>query len=155
MYLWYLLIDVHGVHMHRKFMCMQRICYLVNWCALIIWIVYYHYIYIYTDIDECHLRTKSAIYEKLYPCDSSSRCEDTDGGYKCICRFPRRGDGTSDEGCKPILGARIVATLGKPIDRWFLINYYYDSLYVHEFWPYVHEFGVLNLHTDDLSSVFQ
>nr|AAX94995.1 protein kinase [Oryza sativa Japonica Group]ABA95429.1 Protein kinase domain containing protein, expressed [Oryza sativa Japonica Group] len=62
------------------------------------------------DIDECHLRTKSSIYGQLYPCYNGSRCQNTDGGYKCICRFPHRGDGTG-KGCKPIIPLRIVATL--------------------------------------------
>uniref|UniRef100_A0A0E0MIA3 Protein kinase domain-containing protein n=1 Tax=Oryza punctata TaxID=4537 RepID=A0A0E0MIA3_ORYPU len=65
------------------------------------------------NINECELRKADpAKYEKLYPCYRGSRCIDTEGGYECKCRFGLKGNGTtSDQGCRPIIPAPIVAIL--------------------------------------------
>uniref|UniRef100_A0A0E0J5E5 Protein kinase domain-containing protein n=1 Tax=Oryza nivara TaxID=4536 RepID=A0A0E0J5E5_ORYNI len=54
-----------------------------------------------TNIDECKEPDR---------CSTGSRCHDTEGGYYCKCRFPRRGDGKiNGKGCH--LPKDIVVTL--------------------------------------------
>uniref|UniRef100_A0A0E0MIA2 Protein kinase domain-containing protein n=1 Tax=Oryza punctata TaxID=4537 RepID=A0A0E0MIA2_ORYPU len=54
-----------------------------------------------TNIDECKEPDR---------CSTGSRCHDTEGGYYCKCRFPRRGDGKiNGKGCH--LPRDIVVTL--------------------------------------------
>lgn len=61
----------------------------------------------HVDIDECKEPDR---------CSTGSRCHDTEGGYYCKCRFPRRGDGKiNGKGCH--LPKDIVVTLGKLADQ--------------------------------------
>ncbi|XP_015615994.1 wall-associated receptor kinase 1 [Oryza sativa Japonica Group] len=64
------------------------------------------------NINECELRREGPA---MYPCYSGSRCYDTEGGYKCKCRFLHRGDGKIDKGCKPIIPATVVATIATAV----------------------------------------
>ncbi|KAJ1255425.1 hypothetical protein BS78_05G269800 [Paspalum vaginatum] len=56
-----------------------------------------------SNINECNLR-KSDLdkYEKVYPCYGGSTCLDTEGSYKCKCKFGQSGDGKIEGGCHPI-----------------------------------------------------
>ncbi|RCV38877.1 hypothetical protein SETIT_8G177800v2 [Setaria italica] len=66
-----------------------------------------------TDINECDLRKSNPEkYEKLYPCYSGSTCHDTQGSYKCKCKFGLKGDGKSEKGCQPIFPVWAIPILG-------------------------------------------
>ncbi|CAO1940181.1 unnamed protein product [Urochloa humidicola] len=54
------------------------------------------------NIDECKLQ--------LYSCPTGSSCMDTEGKYKCQCKFGRRG-----EDCRPIFPAPAVAVLATSV----------------------------------------
>ncbi|TKW01147.1 hypothetical protein SEVIR_8G159900v4 [Setaria viridis] len=65
-----------------------------------------------TNINECDLRKLNPmVYKKMYPCGSGSTCQDTQGDYKCKCKFGHRGDGRTDKGCQPIFPAPVAATI--------------------------------------------
>nr|XP_034607056.1 wall-associated receptor kinase 5-like isoform X2 [Setaria viridis] len=66
-----------------------------------------------TNINECDLRKSNPEkYEKLYPCYSGSTCHDTQGSYKCKCKFGLKGDGKSEKGCQPIFPVWAIPILG-------------------------------------------
>ncbi|XP_048550640.1 wall-associated receptor kinase 2-like [Triticum urartu] len=69
-----------------------------------------------TDIDECALRRSpnTTLHEIMYPCHGGT-CNDTEGGYECICNFVRRGDGKSERGCEPVLSTAAVAAIGETL----------------------------------------
>lgn len=52
-------------------------------------------------------------YEKEYPCDSGSTCHDTEGSYRCKCKFGLRGDGKSGKGCELVLPVWAIVIFGK------------------------------------------
>ncbi|XP_066338603.1 wall-associated receptor kinase 2-like isoform X2 [Miscanthus floridulus] len=52
-----------------------------------------------TNINEC-------LHPESYPCPSGSKCIDTDGGYKCQCKFGRRG-----KQCGPLIPTTALALL--------------------------------------------
>ncbi|KAJ1276797.1 hypothetical protein BS78_05G242700 [Paspalum vaginatum] len=54
------------------------------------------------NINECELRNSDPMYEDIYPCGRGSTCHDTEGSYKCICKFGHIGHGKSVAGCQPI-----------------------------------------------------
>ncbi|TVU23456.1 hypothetical protein EJB05_25825, partial [Eragrostis curvula] len=83
------------------------------------------------DINECDLRKSNpTIYEEKYYCGKHSKCHNIPGGYECKCTglFPH-GNGTSVEGCQPIvpgyilaLVATLVAILLLAVLLWFVLT---------------------------------
>ncbi|XP_066342414.1 wall-associated receptor kinase 2-like [Miscanthus floridulus] len=51
-----------------------------------------------TNINECN-EVRQSNSTRYGPCGPNSTCKDTDGDYICKCKFNRKGDGKSEEGC--------------------------------------------------------
>ncbi|XP_066338601.1 wall-associated receptor kinase 2-like [Miscanthus floridulus] len=61
-----------------------------------------------TNINEC-------LHPESYPCPSGSKCINTDGGYKCQCKFGRRG-----KQCGPLIPTPALALLATFVAGLFL-----------------------------------
>ena len=61
--------------------------HIITYCLCLLWL---HYTFYHTDIDECTEETDN--------CDDAAICTNTDGGFTCLCEPGFSGDGVQCEG---------------------------------------------------------